>query len=96
MQVIKKAERGANGRILHNRDGGIPHMVAPSLLVPRVLKRLSVMEQARITGLQFRQQEINREMRAVLERLGLDPGRPYKFTKDGEVIDISKRQPVYE
>lgn len=95
-QILKRAERGANGRILHNREGGIPRMVAPPVLMPKVVHRMTTSEQVQVQQLRFQQGEANRQMMALLASFGLDPRRGYRFTSEGEVIEIAKHQAVYD
>ena len=85
-QIIRKAERLPNGRIVG---------AAPPVLAPRVLRMLSVQEQAKLYELEARRRAIQRESMKFLASLGLNPRGEYIFRKDGSVIERGNWQPLY-
>ena len=94
-QIIRRAHRNQNGRVLEGRPGQI-RQVSPPVLLPLVVKVLTVKEQVQVQGLRMRQAEMNKQMKALLASFGLNPNRGYRFTPSGEVIDTTRRTAVYD
>mgnify|MGYP001604768708 CR=1 FL=1 len=94
VQVIRRAERLPNGRILHNRNGR--QIVAPPALSHAVVAHLTMGQQIRVQELTMRELQLQREKRAFLFSLGLDPNGVYRFQPSGEVIQLNKVKPHYD
>lgn len=86
MNIIQKAERLPNGRVKG---------VAPPQLWPKVARRLSQEERLRLETIREEQVAVNRKMLRFFEEMGLDPRKPYRFTKDGDVIEVGKHVARY-
>ena len=87
MQVIKRAERLPNGRVKG---------VGPPRLVMRVIGRIGPVEKAKVQEIHLKRRELDRQMKALLVSLGLDPHKQYKFTTEGDVVEIGNWKPIYD
>jgi len=87
MQVIKRAERLPNGRVKG---------VGPPRLVMRVIGRIGPVEQAKVQEIHLKRMALNREMTKLLESMGLDTKKNYKFTPNGDIVEIGNWNPVYD
>ena len=86
VQVIKRAERLPSGRV---KGGAPPH------LEHRVVARMSTKDQMHVAELILKQAEIRKHMIALRLKYGLHPTKPYRFEKNGDVVDIGNPQPFY-
>ena len=86
LQLLRRAERFPNGRIKG---------AAPPVLVPKVIRRLSAADLAKVQGVRLEQLEVRRKMLVLLHSLGLDPSRSYEFKPSGEVIEVGRYSPRY-
>lgn len=86
LQVIRKAERYPNGRIAG---------ASPPQLIPKVLRMLSVAEQAKMLVIQAKREAVQRESIEFLAGLGLDPRGQYVFHKTGAVTERGRYRPRY-
>ncbi len=84
--LLKKAERLPNGEVKG---------IAPSQLYPKVVRRLTAFERMTIESVRAEQLAVTKKMLKVLADLGLDPTKPYRFTDNGDVVEIGKYEPRY-
>ena len=94
VQVIRRAERLPNGRILANRNGR--KIVAPPLLSHPVVAHLTVGQQIKVQELTMREAQVHREKVAFVISLGLDPKGAYRFGPNGEVVALTKTKAFYD
>lgn len=83
---IQRAERGPNGRI----DG-----VAPPVLEMKVVGRMSLDNRLKLMSLREQQSAIRERIVKLIASLGLDPGKQYRFDKNGDIIEIGAYQARY-
>lgn len=84
--VLQKAARLPDGRV-----PGVP----PPRLEKRVVRQLTVQQHVRYQEIRLRGLELQKQMRKLLEDLGLDPRELYKFWPNGEVTEVGKHTPRY-
>jgi len=94
VQVIKKAQRLP--------DGHIPGVGAPQLF-PKVVHHLTLQERVKLNELGKHRAEAHRRLswcnlqtKRLMETMGLDQKKNYKFMPDGEVHEIGSWQPRYD
>ena len=86
-QIIRRALRHPSGRI----EG-----VAPPKLIPRIVRMMTVDEQAKMLVITAKRQAVNEESMKFLASMGLDPMGQYVFHKSGAVTERTRWKPVYE
>ena len=69
--------------------------IAPPQITPKVVRLLTGFERMTIESIRAEQVAVTKKMLKALADLGLDPLKPYRFTKTGEVIEIGKYVPRY-
>lgn len=97
VQILKRAERAPNGRIV-DKDilTGNRTILSPPRLVPKVVKVLTLAEQAEGWNIRQQQIELMHKWHAYWRKLGLDPKKAYRVNqKTGEVIEIGRNTPYY-
>lgn len=86
VQVIRKAERLPNGRVKG---------YSPAQLWPKVVMVLKSQDQAQFFMLTQQAIDLKQKQRELFLRLGLDPKKTYRISKNGEVIEIGQHIPRY-
>lgn len=87
MNLLTRAPRDANGRV-----AGEP----PPVLVPNVVRRLTVREQEQFRNLVVRQGALKKQMADLLLSWGLDSKQQtLHVTEHGDVIDVGRPQARY-
>jgi hypothetical protein len=85
-QIIRRAERLPNGRVKGE---------SPPILIPRVLRMMTPLEQIRLRSIEEKRRAVFRESRAFLVSLGLDPKGEYVFHTSGAVTERGRWRPIY-
>lgn len=95
IEILKRAERLPNGRVIERPSGRKPVVLSPDQLTPAIVATLTPVQlmawrnlEARMVAAQMQRIELGKQFKAFLEALGLNPKAAYRINPNGEVIRI--------